>query len=124
MRVVKSSTLPIYQVFSRGNLSGNADKPREAAYFRHPQESRHDLSRQISGVRRTEVLLEQATRAPHLDERGATRARINMDFGLLRKLQKKPDLARQFLEKARAPAKLHGATLFVTKIDAALAEMH
>jgi hypothetical protein len=47
-----------------------------------------------------------------------------MDFGLLRKLQKKPDLARQFLEKARAPAEVHGATLLVTKIDAALAEMH
>ena len=71
------------------------------------------------GVRRTEALLEQASRAPHLHECGSTRARINMDFGLLRKLQKKPDLARQFLEKARAPAEDHGATLLVTKIDAA-----
>jgi tetratricopeptide (TPR) repeat protein len=77
----------------------------------------------FSGVRRTEALLEQASRAPHLHECGSTRARINMDFGLLRKLQKKPDLARQFLEKARAPAEVHGATLLVTKIDAALAEM-
>ena len=78
----------------------------------------------FSGVRRTEALLEQASRAPHLHECGSTRARINMDFGLLRKLQKKPDLARQFLEKARAPAEAHGATLLVTKIDAALAELH
>ena len=71
----------------------------------------------FSGVRRTEALLEQASRAPHLHECGSTRARINMDIGLLRKLQKKPDLARQFLEKARAPAKVHGATLLVTKIN-------
>ena len=39
-----------------------------------------------------------------------------MYIGLLHKLQKKPDLARQFLEKARAPAEHHGATLLVTKI--------
>jgi hypothetical protein len=76
------------------------------------------------GVRRIEALLEQAGRAPHLDESGAIRARINMYIGLLRKLQKKTDLARQFLEKARAPAERHGATLLVTKIDAALAELH
>ena len=76
------------------------------------------------GVRRIEALLEQAGRAPHLHECGTIRARINMNIGLLRKLQKKPDLARQFLEKARAPAEHHGATLMVAKIDAALAELH
>jgi hypothetical protein len=78
----------------------------------------------FSGVRRTEALLEQAGRAPHLDEHGTGRARINMYIGLLHKLKKEPDLARQFLEKARAPAEHHGATLLVAKIDAALAELH
>jgi class 3 adenylate cyclase/tetratricopeptide (TPR) repeat protein len=74
------------------------------------------------GVRRIEALLEQAGRSPP-EESSAIRARINMNIGLLRKLQKKPDLARQFLEKARAPAEHHGATLLVAKIDAALAEL-
>jgi class 3 adenylate cyclase len=76
------------------------------------------------GMRRIEVLLEQAARAPHLDERGVTHARINMNIGLLHKLKKEPKLARHFLEKARAPAEYHGATLLVAKIDAALAELH
>jgi hypothetical protein len=54
---------------------------------------------------------------------GTTRARINTYLGLLHKLKKEPDLARQFLEKARAPAEYHGAALLVAKIDAALAEL-
>ena len=45
-------------------------------------------------------------------------------MGLLHKLKKKPDLARQFLEKARAPARASRRDASVTKIDAALAEMH
>jgi hypothetical protein len=68
--------------------------------------------------------LEQASRAPHLHEQGATRARINMIIGLLHKFKNEPELARQFLEKARPPAQHHGATELVTKIDAALAELH
>ena len=87
------------------------------------QESRHGSSRQILRLRRIEALLQQAGRAPHLHECGTTRARINMYLGLLHKLKKEPDLARQFLEKARAPAEYHGATLLVAKIDAALAEL-
>jgi hypothetical protein len=78
----------------------------------------------FSGLRRIEALLEQAGRSPHLHECGAIRASINMKIGLLHKLKKEPDLARQFLEKARAPAEHHGATVLVTKIDAALAELH
>jgi class 3 adenylate cyclase/tetratricopeptide (TPR) repeat protein len=77
----------------------------------------------FSGVRRIKALLEQAGRAPHLHECGASRARINMNIGLVHKLKKEPDLARQFLEKARGPAEHHGATLLVAKIDAALAEL-
>ena len=75
------------------------------------------------GMRRIEVLLEQAARNPHLDERGVIRARINMNMGLLHKLKKEPNLARQYLEKARAPAEHHGATFFLSKIDAALSEL-
>jgi class 3 adenylate cyclase len=78
----------------------------------------------LFGMRRIKVLLEQAARAPHLDERGVTRARINMNIGLLHKLKKEPNLARQYLQKARAPAEHHGAALLVAKIDAALAELH
>ena len=78
----------------------------------------------FSGVRRIEALLQQAGRAPHVHESGTIRARINMYIGFLHKLNKEPDLARQFLEKARAPAEHHGAMLLVAKIDAALAELH
>jgi tetratricopeptide (TPR) repeat protein len=77
----------------------------------------------FSGVRRVEALLEQAGRAPYWHQRGSARARINMSIGLLHKLKKEPDLARQFLEKARSPAEHNGATLLVAKIDAALAEL-
>ena len=76
------------------------------------------------GVRRIQALLEQAGRSPHQSESSIIRARINMNIGLLHKLKKEPDLARQFLEKARPPAEYHGAKLLVSKIDAALAELH
>jgi hypothetical protein len=78
----------------------------------------------FSGVRRIEALLEQAGRDPHLHEQGAMRARINMSLGLLHKFKREPELARKFLEKARAPAQHHGATGLVTEIDTALAELH
>jgi hypothetical protein len=78
----------------------------------------------FSGVRRIETLLEQVGRAPHLHEQGVMRARINMIIGLLHKFKNEPELARRFLEKARAPAQHHGATELVTKIDAALAKLH
>jgi hypothetical protein len=80
------------------------------------------LSVQLSGVRRVEVLLEKIGLAPILDERGAVRARVDAYIGLLHKLRNKPNLARQYLEKARGPAEYHGARLLVAKIDAALSE--
>ncbi len=46
-----------------------------------------------------------------------------MDLGLLYKHKKRSNLARQFLERARGPAELQGATFMVSKIDAALAEL-
>jgi tetratricopeptide (TPR) repeat protein len=77
----------------------------------------------LSGKRRIKVLLEQAGRAPHLDERGTIRARVDANMGLLHKINKEPQLARQFLEKARATAELQGATHLVAQIDAVLAEL-
>jgi hypothetical protein len=77
----------------------------------------------FSGVRRIKALLERAARAPQGDERGVIRARMHKDMGLLHKFKKEPDLAREFLEKARAPAELQGAASLVAEIDAALAEL-
>jgi hypothetical protein len=81
------------------------------------------LASMLFGARRAEELLEKAAAHEQLHERGALRARINMDLGLLYKLKKQPDRARIFLETARAPAELQGATSLVGKIDAALAEL-
>lgn len=82
------------------------------------------LGVQLSGVRRVEVLLEQIGRVPILDQRGVVQARVDAYFGFLHKLRNKPNLARQYLQKARGPAEYHGATLLVAKIDAALNENH
>jgi hypothetical protein len=81
------------------------------------------LGAKLFGARRARALLEQASRHEQLHERGAIRARINMNLGLLYKLKKKPELARQFLERARGPAELHGVGFIVSKIDAALSEL-
>jgi tetratricopeptide (TPR) repeat protein len=75
----------------------------------------------LFGRRRVAVLLEEAGRHPQLHEQGTIRARINMDLGLLYKVEKKPALAREYLEKARGPAELQGAASMVSKIEAALA---
>ena len=42
---------------------------------------------------------------------------------MLYKLKRQPGQARTFLERARAPAELQGATSLIGKIDAALAEL-
>jgi class 3 adenylate cyclase/tetratricopeptide (TPR) repeat protein len=80
------------------------------------------LSVRLFGVRLTEALLEQISGAAIVDERGAIQARINAYTGILYKLKNKPDVARQYLEKARAPAEHHGVTSLMVKIDAALNE--
>jgi hypothetical protein len=67
--------------------------------------------------------LEKAAAHEQLHERGALRAGINMDLGLLYKLKRQPGRARTFLEIARVPAELQGAASLVGKIDAALAEL-
>jgi class 3 adenylate cyclase len=81
------------------------------------------LAARLFGATRALALLEQAGRNDQLHEYGTIRARINMDIGMLHKLKTRPALARQFLEKARAPAELQGATFMVEKIDGALASL-
>lgn len=78
----------------------------------------------LFGARRAEALLEKAAAHEQLHERGALRARINMDLGLLYKLKRQPGRARTFLEMARASPELQvlSASL-VGKIDAALGEL-
>jgi hypothetical protein len=81
------------------------------------------LASMLFGARRAEELLEKAAAHEQLHERGALRARINMDLGLLYKLKRQPGRARTFLEIALVPAELQGAISLVGKIDAALAEL-
>jgi hypothetical protein len=81
------------------------------------------VSARIFGARRARVLLETASLHDQLHERGAFRARINLDLGLLYKLKHRPGLARQFLEKARAPAMLQGSAFLIKRIEDALAEL-
>jgi len=77
----------------------------------------------LYGKRRALRLLEQASHFQQLHERGAIRARINADLGLLYKLKGQPDVARQFLEKGRLPAQQQGATFVLNKIQAILADL-
>jgi class 3 adenylate cyclase/tetratricopeptide (TPR) repeat protein len=81
------------------------------------------LRAKLFGARLARELLEDASQEPQLHELGTLRARINMDLGLLHKIAKRRDLARQYFEKARGPAELQGAAMMVSKIDVALAEL-
>src|SRR5262249_17974666 len=75
------------------------------------------------GARRADELLKKAGQKRQGTEQGALQARTKMDLGLLLKQKKQPRRARDFLEKARLPAELQGATSLLSKIDAALAEL-
>jgi hypothetical protein len=77
----------------------------------------------LFGARRAFALLEQASQNDQLHENGTIRARINMNIGLLHKINLRPRVAREFLEKARSPAELQGNSFMVGKIDAALASL-
>ncbi len=77
----------------------------------------------IFGARRAEELLTKAAAHKQLHEQGTLQARIKMDLGLLFKHKKQPRRARDFLEKARLPAEIQGATFLLSKIDTALAEL-
>jgi hypothetical protein len=81
------------------------------------------LRGKLFGGRLARALLEEAGQQPQLHSQGTSRARIDMDLGLLHKITKQRGLARQYLEKARGPAAFQGAVLMVGKIDAALAEL-
>lgn len=81
------------------------------------------LRGKLFGARLARALLDEAGQHPQLHSQGTSRARIDMDLGLLHKIAKRRGLARQYLEKARGPAELQGSVLMVGKIDAALAEL-
>jgi hypothetical protein len=74
----------------------------------HPEQPRYHYRHENVRDAPRFSLLDQAARNEQLHKDGAIRARINMDMGLLYKLQKRPALARQFLEQARPPAELQG----------------
>jgi len=69
-------------------------------------------------------LLERASANAQFSPSGIFAARINMDIGLLHKLNKRFDLALAHLEKAREIAMSLGETTISSKIDIALADMH
>ena len=77
----------------------------------------------LFGKNRARALLERAGGFQLLHERGAIRARINMDLGLIYKMKGRRALARELLEKCCGPAREQGATFIVNKAGAALAEL-
>jgi class 3 adenylate cyclase/tetratricopeptide (TPR) repeat protein len=81
------------------------------------------VSAKLFGREQARNLLEEALKFNQLHETGVIRARINMDIGILYKLNGQHNLARQFLMKGRLPAEQQGASFVVNKIDAELAEL-
>jgi class 3 adenylate cyclase len=79
------------------------------------------LGAQLFGRQRVLALLEKASSYEQLSERGTIRARIQMDLGLLYKIKKRPDLAREHLTRARAAAEIQNAAAMMNKIDAIMA---
>jgi len=78
------------------------------------------LAARLFGARRVRALLEQVAQHDHFGERGIARARVSMDLGLLYKIERKPILARKYLNEALVVAKSEGATGMVDKITAEL----
>jgi len=69
------------------------------------------------GVRRARLLLGEASQNEQLHESGATRCRIEMDFAKLYRRQKRADLARAHLWRARLAAAAQDSPL-LAEIDA------
>jgi class 3 adenylate cyclase len=69
------------------------------------------------GVRRTRLLLGEASQNEQLHESGTTRCRIEMDFAKLYRRQKRADLARAHLQRARLAAAAQDSPL-LAEIDA------
>ena len=81
------------------------------------------LAARLFGARRVRALLEQVAQQDHFSERGTIRARINMELGLLYKVERNPDRARKHLEQALAVAQSERATGMVDKITTELLTM-
>ncbi|MCI4348604.1 MAG: AAA family ATPase [Thermoplasmata archaeon] len=81
------------------------------------------LAAKLVGARRARLLLEEASTHDQLSPRGAIRARIEMDLGVLDKLDGKYLEAKRHLGDARVSAALQKATPLVARIDAALATL-
>jgi hypothetical protein len=72
---------------------------------------------------RARKLLLRAQRNPQIGPEGAIAARVEFDLGLIYLIQKRADLARAHLEKARAIAEHLDSPAMLAKVDAALAKL-
>ena len=72
------------------------------------------------GPKRVATLLNSALRNEQFHEQGVLRSRIELDLGLLQKLLKKQDLARDHLMRARVAASAQHATVLLAKIETAI----
>ena len=70
-----------------------------------------------------ESLLLLAIRNPQFSDRGAIRARIDYDLGVLYQALGRRDLARKHLLDARTAAATQAATVLVGKIDVATSSL-
>ena len=74
-------------------------------------------------ARKAESLLQVAIRNPQFSDRGAIRARIDYDLGVLYKGLGRLDLARKHLCDSREAAVAQEATAIVARIDAAMSAL-
>jgi len=81
------------------------------------------LAARLFGARRVRALLEQVAQQDHFSEHGTIRARINMELGLLYKVERNPDRARKHLEQALAVAQSERAIGMVDRITTELLTM-
>jgi hypothetical protein len=78
------------------------------------------IAAKLFGPRRVRALLEHVAQYEHFDAEGTARARLNHYFGLLYKIEGKSHLAREYLQKALAVARLEHATGLANKVAADL----
>ena len=78
------------------------------------------LAAKLFGARRVRALLEQVAQYDHFSEHGTGRARLNLYFGMLYNLERKPELAHEHLKQALAVAELEQATGLIDRITVEL----
>lgn len=81
------------------------------------------LRARIGAARRAQRLLSKARDNRQFSDDGVFHARIAYDLGLVYKATRRPALAREQLDRARAAAAVQKAEPMLTKIDAALASL-